>query len=59
MAMFIGTAWSSYRDFSSLSTTNHGKLILATIQTSLVMVGQVKDAYTVVRHYPYPPPLVN
>lgn len=48
MAGFLGSAWSSFRDFSSLDEIDRAKLILASVQTTLVMLSQAKDAYKAV-----------
>ena len=48
MAGFLGSAWTSFRDFSSLDKIDQAKLILASVQTTLVMLSQAKDAYKAV-----------
>ena len=48
VASFLGSAWSSFRDFKSLSTEDQAKLCLASIQTGLVMLSQAKDAWKAV-----------
>ena len=48
MASFIGSAWTSFRDLSTLDDIDRAKLILASVQTTLVMLSQAKDTYKAV-----------
>ena len=52
MGLFVFRSWSAFRDFKSLTQLDQTKLILAAVQTVLVMCGQVKEAYkAVIEHY--------
>ena len=55
MAGFIGSAWSSFRNFSQLDDVQRAQLILATVQTSLVTLSQAKDTFKAVSINRTPP----